>query len=92
MNAKDTVMNEKQMLEALIGASIPPSLDYEIELMISKAQAEVSFKAGIKEVVNFISSPCIKHKDAIGYPSRLNWHICWQAKLKEWGFSPEVKE
>ena len=33
-----TVLREKEILESLIGASIPPSVDYEIEHLVAQAQ------------------------------------------------------
>jgi len=33
-----TVLSEKEILESLIGASIPPSVDYEIEHLVAQAQ------------------------------------------------------
>ena len=43
-------------------------------------QAEISFKAGIKEVVDWIwfNPQLTKHQNWQNYPE-------WQAKLKEWG-------
>ncbi len=43
-----------------------------------KAQAEASFKAGIKEVVEW----CEEHRPLIKNSAR---YIEWQSKLKEWG-------
>ena len=94
MEAKDTVMNSNDAAKIYEGERERlnrhccgcPS-DY-VEPVI-KAQSEISFKAGIKEVVEWISSyehiglrldgkPVIK--DTIIILPRI-----WQAKLKEWG-------
>ena len=54
MEAK--VMGEQEILEACIGASIPPSVDYEIELLVAKKQAEISFKMGYNQALKDIES------------------------------------
>lgn len=68
MEAKDTVMGRKQLWGYV-----------DVDHMVS-AQAEISFKAGIEEVVEWINlnriggyNICIK----VGFEE-------WQAKLKEW--------
>lgn len=84
MKAKDTVMNDEQIKDALRCEISKPVewfegwlIDFETELReIAIAQAEISFKAGIKEVVEWIKSKAI---EIIGIPQEE-----WQAKLKEW--------
>ncbi len=47
---------------------------------VTKAQAEISFKAGIKEVAEFVEAHLPKSlANYVGF-----WHL-WQAQLKEWG-------
>ncbi len=73
MEAKDTVIKD-------LSLPILSHLDLPMGQAIAMEQAEISFKAGIKEVVEwviqnyFIPSPT----DKAGQEE-------WQAKLKEWG-------
>ena len=85
MGAKDTVMNDEQ-IEQLYSAELPYDMLYEDMKRILKAQAEISFKAGIQEVVEWIKQySLIDPTDPTQYKSfRMN-HSDWQAKLKEWG-------
>jgi hypothetical protein len=83
MEAKDTVMGadhigdighceyDKNSLMVIRGINIKT---------IVEEQAEISFKAGIKEVVDWIwfNPQLTKHQNWQNYPE-------WQAKLKEWG-------
>ena len=69
MKAKDTVMNDKEIKKVLVFIGILTDAR-----AIAKAQAEISFKAGIKEVVEFANHFAgIKHNPE------------WKAKKKEWG-------
>ena len=81
MQAKDTVMTHKQRVEC----SHNPNLELR-ERDMCHAQAEISFKAGIREVVEWLGRA--------GYcPVFLNVNIFsvesvkLQAKLKEWGIT-----
>lgn len=85
MEAKETVMKDKDLKELVKKLGHEPSLDESWE-----AQAEISYKqgrfdaleenteaikqAGVKKVVDWIN----QHKD-ITNPAE------WQAQLKEWG-------
>lgn len=83
MGAKDTVMNDDRILKVCEkavreGKHRPPEL--------CLAQAEISFKAGIKEVVDTF------HDDICGMAERFptakeltDFINKWQAELKEWG-------
>ena len=74
MEAKDTVMPlEYSALDGLNCAGIS---DEKI-LRAIKAQAEISFRAGIREVVEWIE----KHEMYMAFHCKEDW----QAKLKEWG-------
>lgn len=72
MEAKYTVMTWKQTVEC----SHNPNKELR-ERDICLAQAEISFKAGIKEVVEFIKGE--------GVHWLVGEEIKWRAKLKEWG-------
>lgn len=80
MKAKDTVISSQQMLDVM--CSIPPKKRGEDYSRLNKAmcnkQAEISFKAGIKEVVEWFEQN-INYKNS----SIREWDK-WQAKLKEW--------
>ena len=83
MEAKDTVMNFMRIEE--IDAKNATSNFTDALVDVAREQAEISFKAGIKEVVEWIEkrsslSPG-RCSVAMTYESRLEW----QAKLKEWG-------
>ena len=73
MNAKDTVMTLGQLNE------IPDWDSLELTPVL-KAQAEISFKAGIKEVVDWMME---------NYPEVCDSHL--EAKLKDWGID-EIRE
>ena len=70
MDAKDTVMNEAKIMVTRVNASRYLRPEQELghplitveELAIATRQAEISFKAGMKEVVNWIKS---NSKDAL---------------------------
>jgi len=68
MKAKDTVM-KKQWMSREVKES-------QERLMLE--QAEISFKAGRKEVVDWVN----EYLGVVGYPP-------WEAQLKEWGASIE---
>ena len=109
MEAKDTLMSNKQLIELRKLCESPvfkagQEPDGEIAFMavdttrlyrkIAQAQAEISFKAGIREVVEWVKKGTIMqrmdrdsrfftaNKETIlfGLPYKE-----WQAKLKEWG-------
>ena len=75
MEAKDTVMNEEERKRFY-----PWLNEYKEELdAYLYVQAEISFKAGIKEVVDFLT----EHN--CGLDSCDMEYQIWQAQLKEWG-------
>ena len=84
MEAKDTVINQKQI--QLLGQQYEEDLPtYDLNHYILKAQAEISFKAGIREVVGALGLCCY-----IWHDEENKAHLCldqeaWQARLKEWG-------
>jgi len=84
MEAKDTVMSDKQV--SIILESIPSELGVarglvEAQEKLTQSQAEISFKAGIREVVEWIAYQFMKEgKDKLSI-----YRETWQAKLKEWG-------
>ncbi len=84
MEAKYTVMSENRInikWDTVIGYPCQQKLITKSELEnLLETQAEISFRAGIKEVVEWVS------ENLLGFvydynPKRLQW----QAKLKEWG-------
>lgn len=82
MKAEDTVMSDKQLMELAqvfpedYGA--PPYWWLRVNRRVAKEQASLSFKLGIKEVL-----------DAIHYELDSNAFYVnpneWQARLKDWG-------
>ena len=48
---------------------------------VAKAQAEISFKAGIKEVVEWITN-----REKYYTNPHLKYDNEWQSKLKDWGY------
>ena len=77
MGAKDTVISNKQV-EELYGIH-PHQLVPGVQIdELKLAQAEISFKAGIREVVEYVTTYLIN-----GFPN--DCIMNWQAKLKEWG-------
>jgi len=97
MNWEDTVLNKVQMRDVVIAylETITPlktdTRDTPLHEHLRKAQAEISFKAGIREVVEFdkaILEDIIE--DGGGNWSIESWKLMLfveerQAKLKEWG-------
>ena len=71
MGAEDTVMNEEQLRELARKEAMLPSV-------VAKAQAKISFEAGIQVVVDWCQAR--EH-----YESNLTWTEEWQAQLKKWG-------
>ena len=106
MEAKDTVINSKEIERCLdkwndinnaamaYGTDSPDIKDMVADFL--QAQAEISFKAGIKEVVEF-TQPLLEQIDKNIQGIRNNWEDprekCraimravkqWQDKVKEW--------
>ena len=90
MKVRDTVMSDEQ-LEDLLGEDFKTAYSGHIKeyQAIAKAQAEISFRAGIGEVVEELEKydVCYLSVSTTGH----DYHIplcladTWQAKLKEWG-------
>jgi len=81
MEAKDTVKTRSELVtycQHKFGGNFKPS-----EQDLREAQAEISFKAGIKEVQEFIRQE---------YHIGLHLDPTWQSKLKEWGIDKEVED
>ena len=74
MEAKDTILWIPQ------GAS-PHQTELCRRCAFRHAQAEASFKAGMKKVVEWLESICGETLEGYAY---INKEI-WQAKLKDWG-------
>ena len=70
---EDTVMSDEQLSHGL-----SPLVRKQMVAIrcIAKAQAELSFKAGIREAVEWIQN----HGGCLD-----GWRQEWQSKLKEWG-------
>jgi len=89
MKAEDTVMSREERRE-VFNAQTRTGLEFEIALL--QAQAKISFKAGIKKVVDCANEAkittdvfqedgsVILRKGDIVIPQ-----LYWRAKLKEWG-------
>ena len=76
MEAKDTML--------LIPQGTPHQTELCRRCAYRVAQAEYSFKAGIKEVVDWVE----KHKVFTRFSNHADCgcvHCSWQAQLKEWG-------
>ena len=94
MKAKDTVMSDEQVRANCYWALKEWEIregGLETVKMNLKAQAEISFKAGIREVLEFIPlQEYLKQSELIeDVPIwiGLNWEET-QAQLKEWGITP----
>ena len=81
MEAKDTVMSAGELCRLVCQEHRSKTLEakdcngLDCELCQLTKQAEISFKAGIKEVVEWVKAhPRIQH----------SWDE-WQSKLKDWG-------
>lgn len=98
MKAEDTVMTGKEIDRVVNTFSQMAGYNdaRTIEQVVAETQAEISFKAGIKEIVDFIASQARrsgadKYYNADG-TMQLRAIFCpiiftdeWQSKLKEWG-------
>ena len=89
MEAKDTVMTPEQ-IQPIVGAVPIRSDNFGIttqsmlarEKALIEAQAEISFKTGIKEVVGWVlnNSQWLPGRTAAYFQKSE-----WQAKLRKWG-------
>jgi len=82
MEAKDTVMSDEQIEQCCRNGFVWYPIVSTADRNIAKAQAEISFKAGIKEVVEWIKLNKF-HVD--GFPCYD--YQGWEAKLKDWHIS-----
>lgn len=93
MEAKDTVMSDEEInfYKHLYTDQTHEHFIYDFK-GVAKAQAEISFKAGIREVVEMVNS-CemttdVHQEDGSLFVRKGDIVILdayWQAKLKEWG-------
>jgi len=89
MEAKDTVMGRDKLTALYHDIPFQENVTDAFYITdrlerIAKAQAEISFKAGIKEVVDWLLSEGGFPWSMDEYPKRIKR---WQAKLKEWGIT-----
>lgn len=100
MEAKDTVMNPKELRAIrervrILSPELSADREGDIAQVTAENQAEITFplgkQEGRKEVVEWSNEPCILHgdSDARIRQGRVlrqgNCHECWQAFLKEKG-------
>jgi len=85
MEAKDTVIDRFRIAKLIdqILVDYPSAGGLYLSYKVAEEQAEISFKAGIREVVEWVEAN-------LQYPTRgeglvLERNMEWQAKLKEWG-------
>lgn len=80
MKAENTVMSDEQLTRETFYTDIPASVRFAVQ-----AQAEISFKAGIREVTKWLNSHS-SLQQGVDEKGRLSWLVRdeWQAKLKEW--------
>ena len=91
MEAKDTLTSADQLVEVWLLAIETPDKDMSEPLKqahrrkaIAQAQAEISFKAGVQEVVEWIEEHQRMTYEYGKGEVAFN-HINWHTKLKEWG-------
>lgn len=88
MKAQDTVMNFMRIEE--IDAKNATSNFTDALVDVAWEQAQISFEAGIKEVVEWVKAnsqvECCD-PDTMAYFTEYRWvdEANWQSKLKEWG-------
>lgn len=91
MKAKDTVMNKSVMYGVATkgqGGTWPGGYCRRV----AEVQAEISFRAGIKEVVDWLKPHMTfmrwQYKDSEGIWDCPIDGIEWHSKLEEWGINP----
>jgi len=88
MRAEDSVMSRKTKQALIVARSHQQTTGESQEDMLLKAQAEITAKIMIKEVVDWVKKNCftVVNEDArtvmIGPVGNSK---IWKAKLKEWG-------
>ncbi|MCJ7828666.1 MAG: hypothetical protein MUP81_02865 [Dehalococcoidia bacterium] len=92
MKAEDTVMDSYAIEDFFVKPVNyeDPTIEEELSLAkdVAQAQAEISFKGGIKEVVEWIRSKVYKETHLKNFPTIKAYYISdemLEAKLKEWG-------
>ncbi len=87
---EDTVMTQyqKDCALKLFLKEHPQYKGLNLWKLVARHQAEISFKAGIKEVVGFLDKPC-PHSGGLEEQQlrAIDCTECWQAQLKEWGIN-----
>ncbi len=81
MEAKDTVLSKEQLDAIDLKNAESNFIDALYDT--ARQQAEISFKAGIKEVVDWVNKNVAWRPDA-PYKSAIDMDD-WKAKVKEWG-------
>ena len=85
MEAKDTVINRVQIVEILRQLIESDEVVKSPELAVAKAQAEISFKAGIREVVEWIRAHQLVKPDENSLARFEPFYQITLGELKEWG-------
>lgn len=93
MEAKETVLTMKQLSE--LNSAMPSTAKYgEVFEFIAEKQAEISFKAGRQEVVEWVKANAdLERGDrdvGLCFEDYLFFdYKDWQGKLKDWGIKPQ---
>ena len=88
MKAKDTVMKERECKLIFVKSVLFGRRQGHVNILSElETQAEISFKAGIKEMVEFCEENQMPdNPESNPYPGIIIISKAyWQAKLKEWG-------
>ncbi len=87
MEAKDTIMSRDNIDQIIFRSPYRWQISHvPTALEIAETQAEISFKAGIREVVELLEPSRYYDKEFNCYFFEVSGDK-WQAKLKEWGIS-----
>ena len=86
MKAEDTVMSFMRIEE--IDAKNATSNFTDALFDVAREQAQISFRAGIREVIEWGRETC-PHYIGMTYCYKRVCDTCWQSKLKEWGVIDE---
>ena len=95
MEAKDTVMKDEEIMDAFDTTKLKPG-QYNLQagMILARAtrqvQAEISFKAGIQEVVELLHWDIKRQvsKDGETVIFKLPAEV-WQSKLEEWDITKQ---
>ena len=90
MEAKDTYIMESKNKLMVLTCHDDLSRELWVDALISE-QAEISFKAGKKEVVDWVNDWFVLNNTEINVntPTRIVDETKWRAKLKEWHIETE---